>query len=73
MKRVHGSAVLKSFESETWTSFNYVNFPEHKANYTVGDVTHKSWYLRGAESFMFSQQLARKRKKKSTIKGQFLS
>ncbi len=25
----------------------------------LGGVTHKTWYLRGAESFKFSQQLAR--------------
>ncbi len=31
---------------------------------TLGGVAHKSWYLRGAESFAFSQRLARKRKKK---------
>ena len=36
---------------------------------TLGCVTHKSWYLYGAESFMFSQQFIPKLKKCSTIKG----
>ncbi len=65
-----------------FTSFNSVNFPEHRANYIhhglqeiicshdydvmLGDFTHKSWYLHGAESFTFSQPLARN-KKSSTI------
>ncbi len=49
-----------TFSMQSFTSFNSINFPEHKANYTVGckkiicshdydvtlgGVTHKSWYL----------------------------
>ncbi len=34
----------------------------------LGGFTHKSWHLRGAESFAFSQQLTRNLKS-STIKG----
>ncbi len=30
---------------------------------TLGGVTHKGWYLRGAESFVFSQQFAQNLKK----------
>ena len=33
---------------------------------TLGGITHKSWYLCGAESFTFSQQLAQI-KKSSTM------
>jgi len=58
-------------QTRNFTSFNSVNFPEHKANYTAGckklfahvmvsGITHKSWYLHRAEGFAFSQQLARK-------------
>ena len=80
---VHGNAVfireeaklarnthLYTFSTRNFTSFNSVNFPEHKSNYTagckklfahvtLGGVAHKSWYLRGVESFAFSQRLAR--------------
>ena len=48
MKMVHGNVVfireeaklarnthLYTFSKRNFTSFNFVNFPEHKANYTV--------------------------------------
>ena len=49
MKMVHGNAVFTreevkparnthwyTFSAQNFTSFNFVNFPEHKANYATG-------------------------------------
>ncbi len=73
MKMVHENGAKQArkthwytFSTRNFTSFNFVNFPEHSKLHrwlqeiicsdARGGVTHKSWYLRRTESIPFSQQ-----------------
>ncbi len=57
---VHGNHVfIREDRQETLTCIHFQRETSRDYDVMVGGVTYKSWYLCGAESFAFSQQLAR--------------
>ncbi len=57
---VHRNHVFtREDRQETLTCIHFQRETSRDYDVMVEGVTHKSWYLHGAESFAFSQQLAR--------------